>query len=225
MERLWKATSCEATTKRHTDRGTPLHAKSLMHEIEPHRDPRHDHAAVQGIPDLSQVDGMVHASRNVVPYHPEEYALVVAIVAQRGTETVPLPRYTSRFTKKKQKKRGMCNERTQIAYYALSNIDRSVPRYNGWMSGWLGGEVRWWWWCAQQRANTNDKLFRCRGRLILDTYLLVCTVPYDHYHYMATNQSTTLPVATHQMKWVLVFALALDPGPGPPKKSYVHWEH
>lgn len=38
------------------------------------------------------------------------------------------------------------------------------------MSGWLGGEVRWWWWCAQQRANTNDKLFRCRGRLILDTY-------------------------------------------------------
>lgn len=66
MERLWKATSCEATTKRHTDRGTPLHAKSLMHEIEPHRDPRHDHAAVQGIPDLSQVDGMVHASRNVV---------------------------------------------------------------------------------------------------------------------------------------------------------------
>lgn len=42
---------------------------------------------------------------------------------------------------------------------------------------------------------------------------------------MATNQSTTLPVATHQMKWVLVFALALDPGPGspPPKKSYVHW--
>lgn len=66
MERLWKATSCEATTKRHTDRGTPLHAKSLMHEIEPHRDPRHDHVAVQGIPDLSQVDGMVHASRNVV---------------------------------------------------------------------------------------------------------------------------------------------------------------
>lgn len=33
---------------------------------------------------------------------------------------------------------------------------------------------------------------------------------------MATNQSTTLPVATHQMKWVLVFALALDPGPGSP---------
>lgn len=48
-----------------------------------------------------------------------------------------------------------------------------------------------------------------------------CTVPYDHYHYMATNQSTTLPVATHQMKWVLVFALALDPGPGspPPRKA------
>lgn len=66
MERLWKATSCEATTKTHTDRGTPLHAKSLMHEIEPHRDPRHDHVAVQGIPDLSQVDGMVHAPRNVV---------------------------------------------------------------------------------------------------------------------------------------------------------------
>lgn len=37
---------------------------------------------------------------------------------------------------------------------------------------------------------------------------------------MATNQSTTLPVATHQMKWVLVFALALDPGPGsPPRKA------